>query len=628
MSEAKAPYIRKQPKKVEKYGLLWPEVYDPLAIEMHMIRKGGRWKMKNGDMAGRGLFYHYVQFESIIWPHKKWHKWSELILENFLQYRSIGCLGPASSGKSFCFGTDALADYYIFSDCTTVLCCSTTREMLEQRIWGEIKRHHAMAKRVRSWIPGHIIESRQRIVTSDRSEASEGRDFRNGFLGVPCKSGGNYVGLGDFAGVKNKRVRLIADELHLLPRVFVDAISNLDKNPDFKAVGLGNPKETTDALGVLCEPSAEMGGWDGGIDQQPGTKIWPIRRPEGICIQLPGSDSPNLDGKLGVPLITQADINRDVAFYGTDSIWVTMMDEGKMPRGQGSRRVLTRNMCIKHGAMGDPVWRSSKRTRIGFLDAAYKGVGGDRCVYGELEFGEESNPESVKGSELVEVLVNQRLTPNPGRLVVALLNTEVVPINAQKKEEAEEQIATFIKNRCESSGIAANHFFYDSGMRTGLVSALARLWSPHTQPIDCMGPATEKQVSEQIQMLCKDYYFNYITEMWYSVRHAVESGQWRGLTEDVVMEFSQREWTVRGAAGGSAKTKIQVEPKDKMKLKTGRSPDLADAVAIGFEGARRLGFVIRSINNTENPEAKPNWMEDFRKKSLEARRGSSLNYAA
>jgi len=620
MAEALAPYTPKRKNKIEKYGLMVDPLLDPVALEMEMIRRGGKWTTKDGREVGRGLFYHFMQFESLIWPHKKWHRWSELVLQNYLEFRSIGCMGPASSGKSFCFATDALADYYIYSDCTTVLCCSTTREMLEQRIWGEVKKHHILAKGVRSWIAGHIKESRQRIVTATKDADVEGIDVRNGFVCVPCKKGNDYVGLGDFAGMKNKRVRLIADELHLLPRVFVDAISNLDKNPDFKAVGLGNPKDTTDALGIMCEPSTDLGGWDGGVDQQPGTKTWKTRRPQGICIQLPGSDSPNLDGKLGIPLITQADIDRDVAFYGTDSIWVTMMDEGKMPRGQGSRRVLTRNMAVKNKAMEEPIWRNSNRTRIACLDAAYKGVGGDRCVYAELEFGDEIESTAVDSGE-VEVLLNQAVPKSPIRPILHLVRTDIVPIQANNKDEAEEQIVAFVQARCAESGIPPEKFFYDSGMRTGLVSCFGRMGWAFANSIDCGGPASEKQVSEQIVMPCKEYYFNYVTEMWYSVRNVVESGQFRGMTEDVLMEFCQREW---GMAG---KNKIQVEPKADMKLKIGRSPDLADTVAIGTEGARRLGFVIKNLGKQVELPPREDWLKGARSKMREARKSHELNYS-
>src|SRR6185503_15082989 len=106
---------------------------------------------------------------------------------------------------------------------------------------------------------GILVESRQRLITDDRSMDSEGRDFRNGVCGLSCKKGGSYVGLGSFIGIKNKHILLIADEGAFMPRAYVDAISNLNKNKGFKCIVLGNPKETTDALGVICEPSAELG---------------------------------------------------------------------------------------------------------------------------------------------------------------------------------------------------------------------------------------------------------------------------------------------------------------------------------------------------------------------------------
>lgn len=594
---------------------------DPIAIEQHMIRKGGQWKGKNGAAIGNGLFFHFKAFESLLWPHKVWHKWSELILECYLKYRTIGCMGPASTGKTFCFASDILADYYCFPDCTTVLCCSTTLEMLEQRIWGEIKSLHVMAKEKRSWIPGHVMESKRRIVTDARSENVEGRDFRNGIVCVPAKVGGAYTGLGSFAGVKNKRVRLIADELSLLPRIFVDAISNLDKNPDFKGCGSGNPKDTIDALGVLCEPSVHLGGWDGNIDQTGGTKTWETRRPQGICIQLPGSDSPNLDGKLGIPLITQADIDRDIAFYGKDSLWFTMMDEGRMPRGQGSRRVLTRGIAMKNHAMDDPIWRDGRRTKIACLDAAYKGVGGDRCVYGEMEFGAES--EEDLGTAIATAIINQSEPSIKRKILLALTDLVIIPIIGNSKEEAEEQIAEFVMQRCKSGNISPENFFFDSGMRTGLVTAFSRIWSPSVMSIDCGGSASNKPVSAQIPTLCKDYYSKYVTELWYSVRLTVEAGQFRGMTEEALNEFCQREWKIVG------KNKIEVESKTEMKLKTGRSPDLADCVAIGVEGARRRGFVIDNlVNKSAFSKESQKWKRELEQKAREARKQHSLDYAA
>lgn len=594
----------KQPPRIEKYGAYWEPLLTPIALEMQCIRQGGRWLNKRtGKNAGMGLKYHYKTFISMLWPEHVWHRWNELELEMYLTYRIIGEMGPASSGKTHSAAVHTLADFYVWSDQTTVLVSSTEREMLEMRVWGEIKKHHRIAKNQFDFLPGTLLESRQRIITDGRYDTEEGRDFRNGICGVPCKKGGNYQGLGSFAGIKNKRVRMVADEMHLMPRIFIDAIANLNKNPDFKCLGLGNPKDTTDALGILCEPSAEMGGWDGGMDQTPKTKTWPTRFDQGICLQLPGSDCPNMDVPEADPppfpfLITRQAIAADVKFYGIDSLQYTMMDEGRMPRGQGQRRVITRAMCMKFGALEQALWKSEKITKIGFLDAAYGAVGGDRCIFGQLNFGMDPN----------------------GQTILALVDTVLVPVSVNLPELPEDQIANFVKKQCEERGILPDHFGFDSTGRGTLVGAFARLWSSNIGLVEFGGRPTERYVSDNIRVSCRDYYFNFVTELWFSVSLTIQSAQFRGLSEEVMNEGAMREWGIVGA------NKIQVEPKDKMKLKTGRSPDLFDALACGVEMARRKGFVIAKLSLQNPTQADETWKQDLRDRVNRLNRKYSLTY--
>lgn len=549
-------------------------------------------------MAGNGLEFHFKALMSLLWPDLKWHSWAELQLKCYLEYRIIGQIGAASTGKSFIPAACVLTDYYCYPGCTTVLVSSTTRESLEMRVWGEIKKLHKAAKRLHDWLPGYLIEGRQRVVTDPRNEAAEGRDFRNGLVGVACKRGQSFQGMEEYVGIKNKRLRMVADELQFLPRQFVDSISNMNKNTDFKCVGSGNPKDTTDALGVLCEPSAEIGGWDGGVDQTPKTKTWPIRFPKGICIQLPGSDSPNLNGQLGIPLITQEQIDSDIKFYGKDSIQYSMMDEGRMPRGQGNRRVITRQLCLKSGAMEDPIWLNNTRTRIGCLDAAYRGVGGDRCVFMELQFGEDTDR----------------------RPIIALVESVTIAITNDINETPEDQIAMRTRDECERRHILPQNFGFDSTGRGSLMSAYARLWSPHVVPIEFGGSPTERPVSTGIDMACKNYYSKFVTELWYSVRLVIESGQFRGMTDDVMMEGCSREWTFVG------NNKIEVETKEKMKLKTGRSPDLFDALSCGIEIARRLGFKIDRVVNTPASAGGDKWKQELRDRARALWSDHALSY--
>ena len=928
------------------------------------IQAGGRWKKPNGEYAGMGNFYHYKEAQKILWPEKEWHKWNDLLLKNFLDHRIIGVLGPASSGKTYEAATFALIFYYSHSDTSTILVSSTEREMLEMRVWGEMKKAHKLATSRMHGLPGILVESRQRLVTDDRSIDSEGRDFRCGVTAIPCKKGGQFVGLGCFpagqlvdtpsgkvpiedirggdrvsnannyglvmavtvreapllvrvhrsdgtsfdctpehriftnfgwvkaidlttqhllisadeamhilrgkahrktedvllhemqveraeeaallhnlqqdtgeaatgskevllegvpaeilgeklsamrktvstergsseflqqilrselevgsardseeiqkqknrlaslqsemqrdrasqssgeeaskpkdaqadfgrynpaspktkwfmewydsqsggghafpipgsqaqlpnpdgtvfeawkrstvrdgsgmarhqiecgigwpisqspraeeegrgpnsvpfgkrvdrvevlkpdgderfeksaggyrvynleveghpsysingtlvhnsyVGIKNKHVILVADEGAFMPRAYVDAISNLNKNKGFKCIVLGNPKETTDALGVICEPSAELGGWDGGIDQAPMTKTWPTRFKDGICVQLVGSDCPNMDVPKDAPvpypfLITREAIEADVAFYGMDSIQYSMMNEGRMPRGQGLRRVITRAMCLKFGAMEAPVWKSDERTRIGFLDAAYGSVGGDRCVFGELQIGKDPND----------------------REIMAVIDTMLVPVTTTSPELPEDQIALFVKGQCEQRRIKPEDVFFDATGRGSLVGAFARLWSAHVGTVEFGGKPSERYVSDNIRVLCKDYYSKFVTELWYSVALTIQSGQFRGMTEDILLEGSMREW---GFVGGN---KIEIEPKDKMKLKSGRSPDLFDALACGVEGARRRGFHIAKLTNV-GATADNGWRLDLAKRMERVKKRHTLNYAS
>ena len=594
-----------------------------------MIQHGGRFKLPgHKEFVGNGLAFHYKEAAQIIWPDMKWHWWMDLMLKEWIEHKYVGILGPANSSKSFFASWVHLLSYYCFPSSTTVIICSTTRESLENRIWGEMKALHRRAQALHEWVPGNLIEGKQRIVTDDRMEAAEGRDFRNGVMGVPLKRGTVYQGIDALVGIKNKRLFITGDELSLLPKAFIDSAANLMKGEHRRMTGMGNPADTVDALGLLCEPSAALGGWDGGIDQTPKTKTWPTRWPDGVCIQLCGLDSPNSKTPKGEEppfpfMISPKDMEQDALIWGIDDWHYTMFNLGRMPRGQGSRRVITRQMCAKFGAKEEPVWKNSNRTWIAFLDAAYRGVGGDRCVFGVLQFGEEAAPGEDGGSVIVSALMSQEPPKNAKRTILALVEMMVIPITDQSSESAEDQIVSFVMGQCKGRGIEPANFWYDSGMRTSLVNAFDRLWSTNVRSVDCGGTPTDRKVSAAIDVKCKDYYSKKITELWYSVRLIIESSQFRGMTEDVMLEGCAREWKMVG------KNKIEVESKREMKLKTGRSPDLFDALAVGCHGAIERGFVIRKMAPLEQEdEEDTGWKRRLMREAAERRQSHELNYRA
>ena len=601
----------------QKYGLQWEPLLAPIHIEMTMIQQGGRFNTVYGPR-GNGLQFHFKELQKLLWPEeKKWHPWVDKELECFCNYQYVGVMGCAASGKSDDAATNVLSEWYCFPDCTTVLVSSTELSVLDLRIWGRIKAYHRAAKKRHPWLPGHLIEGRRIIVQSPRDEFKEGRDFRNGIVAVACKKGSAWVGLGSWVGIHNKRVRVVADEANLMPRAYLDSTSNLSKCEDFKLLALGNPNETTNAHGMICEPSQDLGGWEGGIDQQPGTKTWTTRFPNGICLQLPGSDSPNMKVPEDQPppfpfLMTRQQMHDDALIWGTDDWHYTMMNEARMPRGQGSRRIITRQQCEKFGATMPAIWRDSRITKIGCLDAAYRGSGGDRCVFGELNFGYEAENDDA-AAQAITNLIDRNSNYPQGRQIIALIDLVIVQIKSDPgSEPPEDQIVKFCHTECEKRGIPPNQFWYDAGMRTSLVSAFARLWSYEANSLDFGGTPSLDFVSTEIQKPCKDYYSKFVTELWYSFRLVVECRQFRQLTKESMWEFASREWKQ------TSSNKIEVESKEEMKVKTGRSPDFADTIVTGLYGARQAGFRISNQIPKSAARVQDRWKSAWEQKARSA----------
>lgn len=549
-----------------------------------------------------GLAHHVIAFQKCAWPGKQWHRWNEkLIIPELCNSRFLGIAGPASSGKTHECADYVLTMYWTHPECTTILCSTTTRDMLEMRIWGQIKKRLKEARQRLHWLPGNLVESKQMIVTEEKDDDGEGRDFRNGIKGVACKKGGTFEGLGDYIGIKNSRVMVVADESQLMEAGFFDATANLDSNPFFQLIAPGNPKDPTDSFGQVCEPK---NGWDS-LHQGDKSQSWDTKFRNGRCLRLVGTDSPNLDYPEGIvpfpKLISRRFIRDTAETYGTEHWKYRMMVLAQFPLNAIERRVITRAMCIKFGAFEEAVWADSQLTKIFALDAAYRGVGGDRCVGGQLMFGKDR-----LGKNLISLI---------GRPLL-------VPIKEGIGELPEDQIALWVRKYCEGEGIEPHHVFFDGTGRSSLTSALARLWSPQVIPIEFGGSASNRPDPMDPKKICSESYGKFVTELWFSVRACIESEQFRGITDDIVHEGQLRAWDI------SRNNKTDVEPKDETKKRLGRSPDLFDMLVCGVEGARRLGFQIQKIGAALSNRKPNNILKQLQERYRELQKSKELSHAA
>lgn len=562
-----------------------------------MIQQGGAHAKKDGTKVGKGLPYHYEAMRKLLWPDLEDHRWNSLCRDEILKNKVTVLMGPGSSGKTHTAAWVHLCEYFCYPEETCVLVSSTDMRGLKMRVWGEMSSLWSQAIERYEYLPGHMLDSACAI-TTDSLEDDEGnrniRDFRRGCVGIPTMQGGRFVGLQKWVGIKQKRVRLIADEAAMMGAGFLSAFSNLNKNSDFRACVLGNPNDPNDCLGRCAEPED---GWDSHMNPEK-TTTWKTRFMSGVCVNLIGLDSPNMDYPEDQPtrykyLISRQKIAETVSFFGKDSYEYFSQCVGSMRIGQLARRVFTRRLCEENLATEHEVnWLDGIRTRVAGLDSAYNG---DRCVFYRAEFGKAVG----------------------GKTILYLHQPIIIPITPTGAEP-EQQISEFVKRECEAHGILPENFAHDSTGRGSLGTFLARVWSAQTNPIEFGGQPTDRPVSldhyfndpkTKIRRLKteKEHYSKRVSALWFAVRYCIEAGQLRGLTEETMEEGCMREWN------RVKDDKLELEGKDDMKLRVGRSPDLMDACSIVVEMARRRGFHISKLANQEEQNASTEWLDTIRR---------------
>jgi len=590
-----------------KYGMDFGPNATDLQVEMEMIRRGGKIGLN-----GNGLSYHYEQMRKIIWPELDEHRWHNLCRDEILKNKVTVLMGPGSCGKTHEAAWIYLCEYWCFPEETCVLVSSTHMQGLRLRVWGEITMLWQKGLDRFPELSGHLLDAKVAITTDDIEDGDfnerRARDLRKGIVGIPCVQGGKFVGLSKYMGIKQKRMRLIADEASAMGESFLSAFSNLNKNEDFRAIILGNPNDPLDPLGKAAEP---IDGWGSHLEPSK-TDVWKTRFMNGTCVNLIGTDSPNFDFPPDQPtrykyLISREKIAETLSFFAKDSTEYYSQCVGVMKIGLLAKRVLTREICRQFKATDEVVWQGSDRVKIAGLDASY---GGDRCALSHAEFGKENQT---------------------GNIVVALHPITIVPVKPSSDKIPEDQIAEFCRNYCNQHGIPAENFFHDSTGRGTLGTSLARIWSSACNPVEFGGSPTERPVSlnlyiydekEQRKRLkkCKEHYSKFVTELWYQVRYCVEGSQLRGLPEDAMDEFCLRNWDYVSG------NKIEVEPKSDMKERTGRSPDLADCITIILEGCRRKGFQLQKLGSDEKEEENKSWMETLYRKQRTLAAQHQLTY--
>lgn len=597
----------------KKYGLVWKNDEDDAQIERAMLKLGGRFEI-DGKSYGLGMLQHFKNYWSLLWPEDSQTWWTDLILENVIKNRFTSLVGPASAWKSGTVSRLALMDWSCWPDCTSVIMSSTDMEGLRSRIYGETTMMWKRASEKYEWFPGNPVDSKC-VITYTNVEEEKARDIRNSIVGVPCKtSSGTFVGMGKYSGRKNRRVWCLADEFQFMQISILQGQDNLISNDDgsgimggvypkdhpdphergksrrfYRCVFIGNtnPSVRDNPLDIVSEPEGGWGSIPEATETTGKTQVWKCKKHakhpvQCYCINLDGLDSPNSEFPVDKPRWTHLAGPHKMRNYtpGSESYWSN--GRGVFKFGLDQFKIITREICDQFHAFDDTQWESGTQ-KIGMCDAAYGG--GDRCPVGWLEFG-----------KCVD-----------GKIRIKFGEYWLCPVVIRKDMIPEDQIAAFCKQKMLHVGVAPENFFFDG--RGTLALSLSRIWSPSVNALEFGGVPTDRlagpdiyktdpKTGERRPQTAKEAFLNFCTELWFSARYIIESDQMRGLSMDIVLDAQPREWRkVRN-------DKKQVEPKDELKERTGISPDLADMLVTGIEGARRRGFLISKLSD-EKPTGNP-----------------------
>ncbi len=593
-----------------KYGINWLPNTSALSIEFEIISQTDDWRKAKGLT----LFDHYKAAQTLLWPHHDCHRWSDLALRTMVENDVSVFCGSSDSNKTFSMAKFVLTDWWARPEKAIWLVSSTELRGAELRIWGVIKQQFNNARELHRHLPGTVLESAHAITTDATcTDNSEGRLLTRGIVFVPCKVGNTWKGLSSYIGVKPQpggRLGHCGDEVASMHPSFTDAYANWMGKADggFKGIMAGNPFDTDDTLCRAAEPPE---GWDSWHDTGK-TQQWRSRFYNAQVVAFDGRDSPNFDYPPDHPtkykyLIGRKKIDAVSRTHGLDSWQYFMQCVGKPRPGAVARRVVTRAMCETYHAFDEVIWEGSPTVRIGFLDAAYGGMGGDRCVAGYIEFGKDITGHTI-------------LACHPFVLVPVKVNRFVLP---------EDQIANFIRDYMTSVSVPPQNFFFDG--RGSLAVALSRIWSPKVEAVEFGGRATERPVSNDTFMWdgdqktkrlqrCDELYSRFVTELWFAAHMVIISDQMRQLPQDVAAELCRREWDY------VQNSKMEIETKTEMKERTGESPDLADALCTGIEGARRRGFQIARLPGKGDEDTDSEWKYDLRLRAQTLRKSYSLTY--
>ena len=502
---------------------------------------------------------HFELAIKAIWPEKMpngekgyvWSDWAHRRKESWVNNEYQTWWGPSSSGKSTDAGVFVLTEWLAAPNQTTITVCSTTKDMLERRIWREIVRFHSMRRDI---LPGSRRKQPPQISYVDPTDPA-GENTINAIFAVAVQRGTTAEAVGNMVGMHNDYNILVIDEMQATRQAAVEAYDNLSTGIESKFLGMGNPVSRMDPLGRASEPTK---GW-GSVT--PEDDEWRTKR--GVTLYFDGLKSPAIEEpEKYFFLLNKKQIDIMAKDPGIDSPRFWSQRRGFVPPEGLTQTVLTESFIQKFKMMEAAQWRD-KYVTIAGLDPSFS-IGGDACVLTAARVGVMAI--GITGIEFQD----------PVHITLELTGGEPLTFNLAKK----------VINYCKDHEIEFGNLGVDvSGQQSALADVIDRESKGKCCRTHFASEAGSRPVSTEDNRPASQVYKNKMTEMWYQVREFGRSGQIRGIGFQASEEFCQRIVSQKMDVKG----RIQLETKSEMKARTGgKSPDDADSGSICLDVARNV----------------------------------------
>ena len=563
------------------FNRLWPEQND-IALHLNAWREG--LSKKEG---GLGRLRHLIEAHNLIWPARA-ATINEWMIARFRALSSgvspISFAGGSGTAKSTDVAYYALLWWWALPSERTVIVASTTVAALTKRIWSYIAEGLYSAA---GNMPGHISNSPPPKILFDK------RDPKHGIHGAALKEGNADKTLADLIGIHPKDGLLfIVDEASDVTPAVNDVRTNLDSGggvgtSSFQQVMIANSKSRLDPHGRASEPKLGWQSVNPDVDTQWATKDG------GLCLFFDCYRSPAVvsPDKAKFPFLINAHkIAKDEQRLGKDHPRFWRFVRGFWPPEDLAKTVLTMSLIAKHRAKDHCRCDSRWQITLAGLDPAF----------------------TADGDEIILQFATMGVNADTGLVTLDFggpRNTISLKLDTRSKEPVNYQILHMTKQECIARGVKPEHFGGDFwGFGLGAGDIIEKNWSPEIHRINGIGAPSEDVIDPRSRQRACDMYDRKATELWFNFRSFVESGQVRGMTDEVEEEMCSRLYTWKAK-------KMSLEGKQDYKERMGKgegptgSPDRSDAYTIVLDVALKNGLIYsgREIEESDKHDWQEQW---------------------